>query len=62
MAKKRNAGRLPKYDPRETNAALSADLRDALHEKLRKRGRDKNHMEREGGFQWISLSPSPPRI
>ena len=34
MARKRNAGRLPKYDPRETNAALSAELRDALHEKL----------------------------
>lgn len=34
MAQKRNVGRLPKYDPRETNAALSAELRDALHEKL----------------------------
>ena len=34
MAKKRNAGRLPKYDPRETDARLSADLRSALKEKL----------------------------
>lgn len=34
MARKRNAGRLPKYDPRETDARLSVDLRAALKEKL----------------------------
>ena len=34
MAQKRNAGRLPKYDPRETDARLSVDLRAALKEKL----------------------------
>lgn len=34
MPKKRNAGRLPKYDPRETDARISADLRSALKQKL----------------------------
>lgn len=34
MAKKRNAGRLPVYDPRATDARLSVDLLAALEEKL----------------------------